>query len=481
MKKIFNQKAKIGLSVICTAVLLLAILVLVNFLVGILPQNITLLDTSETKMYSVSQSAKHEIANVKTDIDIYLLTAGGEDSLDDTGIHLNAFLKRATALNKNISYSIVDLYTADKFLENRGIDSSNVTLNSIVVESELRNRYIDSSELFYYYIDGIGKVSQNEAQLYQMYYGMTSTYNFDGEGLLLSSLSYVTSTELPLIINLTGHGETAIPSDLKTQFTTLGIGYSELETLSLVPGCEMLIMNNPTSDISASEASLIAQYLDKGGKLFLVTAPGTSGFSNLCSVLDTFGLGYEDGIIMDQTQGNYYQYPYYLMPASSPHDATSGSTASLMLPFTHGISISTVDGISSSKLLSTSVDSYIISPTATTTVKPEGQEEKSYNVGVISENSNNGAAIVWFSSQLLLDESVNSAIGGGNFEYTAAISKYMCAVEATSTETAPLPLVTEKLTVSFGSMAIIAILVAMIVPVSTVIIGIAYCYKRKRR
>ena len=99
---------------------------------------------------------------------------------------------------------------------------------------------------------------------------------------------------------------------------------------------------------------------------------------------------------MDQTQGNYYQYPYYLMPASSPHDATSGSTASLMLPFTHGISISTVDGISSSKLLSTSVDSYIISPTATTTVKPEGQEEKSYNVGVISENSNNGAAIVWF-------------------------------------------------------------------------------------
>ena len=481
MKTVFNQKTKIGLSVICTAVLLLAILVAVNFLVGILPKNITLLDTSEIKMYSVSQSAKQEIANVKEDIDIYLLSAGGEDSLDDTGIHLNTFLTRAAAFNKNISYSIVDLYTSDNFLENRGIDSSTATLNSIVVESELRNRYIDSSEIFYYYIDGVGKVSQNEAQLYQMYYGLTSTYNFDGEGLLLSSLSYVTSTELPLIINLTGHGETAIPNDLKTRFTTLGIGYSELETLSLVPGCEMLIMNNPTSDISASEASLISQYLDKGGKLFLVTAPGTSGFTNLCTVLDTFGLGYEDGIIMDQTQGSYYQYPYYLTPASSSHAATSGSTTSLMLPFTHGISISDINGISGSILLSTSATSYIIPSTATTTAKPAGQEEKSYSVGVIAESRSSNAAIAWFSSQLLLDESVNSAIGGGNLEYVAAISKYMCGAEETSTETAPLPLITEKLTFSLGSRAIIALLVVGVVPVSTIIIGVAYCYKRKRK
>ena len=57
-------------------------------------------------------------------------------------------------------------YVSDNFLENRGIDSSTVTLNSIVVESALRNRYIDSSDLFYYYVENVGKVSQNEAQLY---------------------------------------------------------------------------------------------------------------------------------------------------------------------------------------------------------------------------------------------------------------------------------------------------------------------------
>ena len=146
MKNILNKKAKIGLSVIFTAVLVLAILVLVNFLMELLPQSATLLDTSENKMYSVSQSAKLEISKIEDDIDVYLLTAGGEKSLDDTGIHLNAFLKRATAVNKNINYSVIDLYAVDNFLENRGIDSSTVTLNSIIVESKLRRTFDENGK-----------------------------------------------------------------------------------------------------------------------------------------------------------------------------------------------------------------------------------------------------------------------------------------------------------------------------------------------
>ena len=480
--KIFNQKSKIGLSVICTAAILLAILILTNFLVGLLPKNLTLLDTTENKMYSISKSAISEISAVEDDVNIYLLTTGGEDALNDTGIHLNAFLKRASSFNTKITYTLLDLYSNDNFLENRGIDPSSVTLNSIVVESKLRHRYIDSNELFYYYIDGIGKVNQNEAQLYQMYYGLTSTYNFGGEELLLNSLSYVTSTELPTAICLTGHGETLIGSKLKAEFTNARIAVSELETLALIPASEMLIMNNPTSDINAAEASILSQYLDKGGKLLLVTSPGTSGFSNLCSVLEDFGLGYEDGLIMDQTQGSYYQYPYYLVPTSHSNDYTANLSASPLLPFSHGINIFSVDGINSVKILSTSQTSYILPTTATSTSKPAGQEEKTYTVGVISENSANSSAIIWFSSQMFLDESVNSATGGGNFEYTTAISKYMCGTEESDTQSlTPLELTTETLTFSLSSMAIVAIIVVAIIPLTIVIIGIVYCQRRKKR
>ena len=482
MNKILNNKSKIGLSVIFTAVILLAVLVLTNFIVGLLPKSATLLDTTETKMYSVSASSKKQIAALSDDVTIYLLTAGGEASLDDTGIHLNAFLSKLASHSKKIKYSVVDLYTVDNFLENRGIDSSTATLNSIIVESKLRNRYIDSSELFYYYIEGIGKVSQSEAQLYQMYYGLTSSYYFDGENLILSSLSYVTSTDLPIAIALTGHGEAAISATLKNSFTTAGLGFSELASLSMVPGCDMLIINNPTSDITASEASLISQYLSKGGKLMLATAPGTSDFENLCSVLTEYGLGYEDGIIIDQTQGSYYQYPYYLLPALASNEYTSGVSASVMLPFSHGISITQVQGVTVSQILSTSAASYIIEPTATSTLKPDGQEEKSYAVGVIAESSANGSAIIWASSEAFLDESASQMAGGGNFTCAVAITTNACDVSIESESyTAPLAMVTEKLTVSFGSMAIIALLVVGIIPIGTIIFGIAYCQKRKRK
>ena len=481
MNKIFNQKSKIGLTVIFTAVILLAVLVLTNFIVGLLPKSATLLDTSEAKMYSVSANTKKQIAALNDDITIYLLTAGGEASLDDTGIHLNAFLKRLSSHSKNVTYTVVDLYTADNFLENRGIDSSTVTLNSIVVESKLRNRYIDSSELFYYYIDGIGKVSQSEAQLYQMYYGLTYSYYFGGENLIISSISYVTSTDLPLAIALTGHGETAISATLKNSFTTTGMGYSELASLSMIPGCDMLIINNPTSDITASEASLLSQYLSKGGKIMLITSPGTSSFVNLCSVIAEYGLGYEDGIIIDQTQGCYYQYPYYLVSTLASHEYTSGIDASVMLPFAHGISIDQVQGISTTQLLSSSAASYIIQPTATSTVKPEGQEEKSYAIGVISENEANGSAIIWMASEAFLDESANQVVSGGNFTCASAITARACdASVGGDTYTEPLALVTERLTVSFGSMAIIALLVVGIVPIGTIIFGVVYCQKRKR-
>ena len=162
MKNLFDNKAKIGLSVICATVLLLAVLILANHLTGLLPKSATLLDTSENDMYSISASAKKSIASYSDDIKIYLLSAGGKASLDDTGIHLDTFLNRLASHNAKIKYTLVDLYSSDNFLENRGIDSSKVTLNSVIVESKLRNRYIDSSELFYYYIEGVGKVSKNE-------------------------------------------------------------------------------------------------------------------------------------------------------------------------------------------------------------------------------------------------------------------------------------------------------------------------------
>lgn len=482
MKKIFNNKARIGLSVICKTALVMVILILINLLTALIPQNITLLDTSKNKMYSISDDTKRTISSIDEKIEIYLLTDTDEKSLDDTGIHLNAFLKRFAALNPNINYTLLNVSSTNEYLESKEISLSDISTNSILVEGKSRYRYIDNSEIFYYYIDGIGNVTSNEAQIYQLYYGLSPVYKFEGENLLLSSLNYVTATDLPLAINLTGHGETTLSNNLISQFTTAGIEVTNLESVSFIPNSEMLIINNPTSDIEENEASLISQYLDNGGKLFLVTAPGTSDFTNLRSILKNYGLDYEDGIILDQTQGNYYQYPYYLIPNTQSHISTEALTTSVLLPFAHGINVSEIDGTVNTEFLYTSESSYIIPTTSSTISKPEGQDEKKYTVGVISEKNDTNSTLVWVSSQMFFDESVNSAASDGNFEYIISISNYLCDNKnLNNVNVSSLTLTTEKLTFSYNSMAFSAILIIGIIPISVIIIGLIYCHKRKAK
>ena len=486
MNKIFNTKtAKVGFSVMAVTALVLVILMLVNLLAGVLPKNITLLDLSENKMYSVSDAAKRDIAKVKEKVDIYLLTAGGESSLSETGIHLDTFLKRAAAQNGKLSYKVVDLYTDTEFLTEHGIDSSSVTALSVVVESERRHRYIDSTEFFYYYIEGIGKVNESEAQMYQYYASMYGTtlnilYQFAGESLMVNALSFVTSADVPTVIALTGHGETAISSSLQSEFTTLGVSYSELSTLYIVPGCELLIINAPTSDISENEAALLSEYLGKGGKLMVSTVSPSSAFTNLISVLEKYGLNYIEGVIIDPTSGSYYQYPNWLTPTAKAHTATGGVTGSVLLPSAHAIEISDTAGITASPIFNTSSASYVIAIDAASAEKPEDTEEASYPIGVIAE-ATNGSAITWISSGAFLDDTANQYSSGGNYAYASAITSYLCGVDTSSAAVNALTLTSETLSINNGALAIIALLIVAVVPLSVIIIGTVYCYRRKMR
>ncbi len=484
MKNLFNSKTvKSGLSAVGITAILIAILLAINFLAALLPKSSSLLDLSNNSMYSIGDTSKRDISKVNESVTVYLLSAGGESTLNDTGVHLDNFLKRACALNKNVKYSVIDLYADSAFLSDRSIDSSTVTINSVVVESSKRHRYIDSGDIFYYHVEGLGKLTQSQAQLAQMYYNLVPTYQFAGESKLIEALTYVTSDSLPMVISLTGHGETAIPESLKTQFIDNGFAYSELATLALVPGCEMLLMNSPTSDISENEAALISEYLNKGGNLMLTTMPETSVFTNLCSVLDKFGLGFNDGIIIEQTQGNYTNYPYYLYPTQNAHTALDRFSGVVFLPFAHGIGVSEKSGITTTEVLTTSERSYIISTSQTTLEKPEGQEEQSHAVGVISENTSNGSAVIWFSCQALLDETANGQVNGGNFNYATAIASALCDSDNASGEssTAPLVLKSEQLTISSTVLAILSIVLVIALPLAILIIGGVYCHKRKIR
>ena len=79
MNQTKNRTTRMGLLSLLTAVLLAAVLLVVNLLTASLPADIKTLDITDTKMFSVSDSTKREIAKGTTPIEIYLVSTNGEN------------------------------------------------------------------------------------------------------------------------------------------------------------------------------------------------------------------------------------------------------------------------------------------------------------------------------------------------------------------------------------------------------------------
>ena len=97
---------------------------------------------------------------------------------------------------------------------------------------------------------------------------------FDGEQQLTSALYYVTSGDLPVVYQLTGHGEAGLSSSLESALNAQNI---ELQSLALVSADEVpkdaaaLILAGPTVDYTAEDVQLLRDYLDGGGSLLVFT------------------------------------------------------------------------------------------------------------------------------------------------------------------------------------------------------------------
>ncbi len=492
MKEFKQKTTQQGLRVFLITLLVLIGLVVVNLLVGLLPKSVTELDVSADKMYSVSGTTKRSLSKLNEDVTLYYLVAGGEKSLADEALHTKAFLDKLPDYSSHISLEIVDIATDLTFATSLGITQAPEN-NSIVVKSDKRMRVLTQSDIFYYHIDGIGKMTAAEAQQYvymiQLYYGqsVTPTYHFDGEGQLLSAIDYVTADSLPRAYALDGHSEVTLSTTLTDQLSLQNIEVSTLtlmKTGAIPEDCALLILNCPQTDLTNEETSLISAYLENGGKLMLISVPNVSRCENLLSLTSKYGLTAEDGIVIE-TNGNYYnQYPFYLFPMVSSHAVTAGYASStyIMLPEAHGIRIEETlpAGVSVTPLFTTSDSAYIIATDAETIELPEGQTPAAHHVGVVAE-AQNGSALVWVSSYGITNDSANSYAASGNYVYFLSAVKWLCEAEDNISAITPLTLSTPRLTVPTASAGLWAILLILLVPISVFVAGLVYWLRRRRK
>lgn len=468
-KSLKNGSYSMGITAI-----VIAVLVVINLIVGQIPEKYTQVDVSTQKLYTISDTTVKYLKDMNTDVTIYhIVQSGKEDSV------LEKMLTRYEEESKHIKVEKKDPVLYPNFTSQ--YTSDDVADNSLIVVAGEKSKVISYSDLY---------ETEMDYTTYQ-----TNTTGFDGEGQIDSAISYVTSENLPVIYTLEGHEELELNSSLTDSLQKANYDVQSLNLLTqdAVPkdtGCLMIAA--PQKDLSEEEAQKIITYMEAGGKVMIFTEYTGTDMPNLKSVLENYGVTTGDGVIMEGDTGHYImQRPYYIVPTIDSSDITSDIKSNnryVLAPISQPVKTLSDyrDTLQISSLLSTSDKAYIKTDVQnmTTYEKEDSDEEGSFQVGVsVTEqvDDDNTTQLVCFGCASLLDEATDQQVSGGNTDLVLAALGWMCENDAPVIDVTSKSLTMSYLTVPQFDAAYWSIIVCGVIPVVFLLIGTVIWFKRRKQ
>lgn len=332
---------KNGSFSLAVTAIVLAIIVVVNLIIGQLPSKLLNWDLSETGIFSVSDTSKELLKDLDKDVTVEVVAETG--NIDS---RIERFISIYGDLSSKLKVSYIDPVLHPEILTKYGISA-----NSVVVSCEEtgKNQVISFSDII---------VSQ------QNYYGYSSELEFDAEGQLTSAVAAVTSDNDKKIYLLRGHGESAISQELgelltKNSMTTSNLNL--LETASVPDDCDLLIINNPTSDLGTDEYTELHNYLYQGGNVLLLRGVTDKELTNFNELMEDYGMTMVNSYIGDRDR--YYQRAqsaFYFFPMITSNDTNVETTSSILVGAVAGMTASenTPEDVTLTTLLTTSNNAF---------------------------------------------------------------------------------------------------------------------------
>lgn len=461
-------------------VIVIAIIVVINLAASRMPSQYAKLDITENKLYSIGDQTLDLLNSLNQDVEIYYICQTGNE--DD---YISRMLGLYEDSSSHIHVTQIDPVVSPQFAAQ--YTDETVSDNSIVVTCGDAYKYIAYSDMYTTEID------------YSTY--SYETTGFDGEGQVTSAIDYVTSDSLPKMYILEGHNEVELSSTLKERISRENIETESLSLLTMesVPNdCDILLINSPQNDLSEAEAQMIIDYLDQGGKVYMISTYTENELTNVNLILNHYGLSRVDGIVVEGNANYYYpRYPSYILPAYESHTITSSLSSNnryVLLPSAQGIRIGDAprDSITVDELLTTSDEAYSkVNVTNNTTIeKEDGDIDGPFAVAVAvsetieADESDAGetkeAQLVYVTTAGLLDDTINSVVADGNYDF------FMNGISWMSGETSTVSIPEKSLTytslmVNAGSANMWGILLIAVLPLAILGIGVAVWIRRRRR
>lgn len=388
-----------------TTVIVIAAVAVVNLTASKLPSKYTSIDVTSNKLYSLTEQTRTLVQGLGEDVTVYVLAA--EDNADAV---LKQTLEHYQELSGHFKVEYIDPVLNPRFVSN--YTSDNISLNSMIVETDKRYKVISYADLY-----------ETETDYYS--YSQTVA-GYDGEGQITSAVSYCTSDDMPKVYFIAGHNEYTLDQGFLAAVEKENIAY---ETISLmeydaVPeDAQCIVIHAPETDLSADDADKIIAYLDNGGKAVITAEYVENEQPNLERILSDYGMTLQRGCVVDNDPGHYYQVPVLLLPDIAYADETYGLTdqySYVMAPLAQGIAVpeEEVENMVYTKLLTTS-DNSLLKDGATqiqTFEYEEGDTDGPFCLGVKAEKelgSGTGTLYVFTSAQMFTDD-YDMAVSGNN-------------------------------------------------------------------
>lgn len=467
IKKLFQSNdSKRGSYTLAMTSIVIAIVIVFNMIVNLIPENKRQFDISSTNIYEISSKSKKIINKVDHDVTFYVLA---EKSSTDKRI--KTFINKYASLSDKIHIKWIDPVLHPSALTKYGTEE-----NNIVISCKKTNRTTTVS---------FDDILVSSASYYST---SSSASSFDGDGQLTSALNYVTSDKEYKAYYTSGHGESSLSSEVTSLLTKSRVSTSNLLLMtatSIPDDCDLLIIDGATSDFTKDEVTLLSSYLKKGGKVVTLLAQTNKSMKNLYGLLKDYGLTVQSGYIADTEcsyQGNYY----YLIPnLSVSGDMASGiSSNSVMMINSKGMTQSTParDSISTDSFMTTSSNgyavtekkqtqgTYVLGATSTESVKVKNSKGKK-----VTKESR----LTVYGSNMLIDEQITSS-----FSSLENLTLFTNSVTASLDNADNVSISPKSLEVSYNTIAHpgpFSILVVFVIPVGLIIGGFIVWFRRRRR
>lgn len=300
MKKLWetitNKWLLKGTTTLILVALIIAGYIAVNW--GVEQIQVEDLDFTTKKLYSLSEQTEERLKNLEDEITIQLINMG------DYSYVIEYANKYQRASDKITVEEIDDLSSRLDLQTKYDIESTD---NLIVVKNGEKEKTITTSDLYTYD--------------YSTYESIDTT-----EEAITNAIMEVTIDEKPHIYVLSGKNYAQPESSLSIIANKLIDEANEIDLLDIltegsVPDdCDCLIITTLKQDLADLERDKILEYINKGGKLLILTSQNILDVDtpNFDKILEQYGITLGYGTIIEQdTSKMLYNTPYMIVTSAS--------------------------------------------------------------------------------------------------------------------------------------------------------------------